>query len=88
MRLDLAFPEESPDVRLQIWADQEGLIASDHALRDGTRHWHLRQPGKAGTVEVTWCQKKGQFWGEVRPHRAGDWTDAALHKLLGEFGQP
>jgi hypothetical protein len=62
------------------------VVASERELagRRGSRHWHLRIPGRAGTLELN--EWRGNVWVKVHPLREGDWaTDFAreLAELSG-----
>lgn len=39
------------------------------------KHWHVRQPGQRGTLEVTW--DGSEVWAEVRANRNGVWIAGA-----------
>ena len=39
---------------------------------DGGRHWHLRIPGRAGTLELSECRER--VWVKVHPRRDGGWA--------------
>ena len=58
------------------------VVASERALagRPGSRHWHLRIPGRPGTLELNEWQDR--VWVKVHPRRAGAWADA----FAGELG--
>lgn len=42
------------------------------AGRPGSNHWHLRTPGRAGTLELSEWQ--GKVWAKVHPLREGTWA--------------
>jgi hypothetical protein len=46
---------------------------------NGGRHWHLRIPDRAGTLELNEC--RGQVSVKVHPRRDGGWAGA----LAAEF---
>jgi hypothetical protein len=48
----------------------------------GGRHWHLRIPGRAGTLELSECRER--VWVKVHPRRDGGWAStlaADLHAM-------
>lgn len=59
--------------------ERRGLVVTSErelAGRAGSRHWHLRIPGRAGTLELN--EWRDEVWVKVHPLRAGQWaTDAA-----------
>jgi hypothetical protein len=62
--------------------EQHGLVvASERELagRPGSRHWHMRIPGRAGTLELTECQ--GDLSVKVHPLRGGDWAPDLAREL-------
>jgi hypothetical protein len=42
------------------------------AGRVGSRHWHLRIPGRPGTLELNEWQER--VWVKVHPSREGSWA--------------
>ena len=49
---------------------------------EGGRHWHLRIPGRTGTLELNDCH--GQVSVKVHPRRDGGWAStlaAELHAM-------
>lgn len=66
---------------------RQGRVVASHrqlATRPGSRHWHLRIPGRPGTLELS--EWRGDVWVKVHPLREGEWaTDfaRALVKLEG-----
>jgi hypothetical protein len=57
------------------------VIQSERALaaRPGSHHWHLRIPGRAGTLELNeWHER---VWVKVHPRREGDWASDLAHEL-------
>jgi hypothetical protein len=64
---------------------RRGLVVAGErelARRPGSRHWHLRIPDRAGTLELTECE--GAVWVKVHPLREGDWA-AQLARELAEL---
>lgn len=62
------------------------VVASERELagHPGSRHWHLRIPGRPGTLELS--EWRGDVWVKVHPLRKGEWaTDFAreLAELSG-----
>jgi len=61
---------------------QRGLVVRSErqlAGRDGSRHWHLWIPGRAGTLELNeWA---GRVWVKVHPLRDGGWASALARDL-------
>jgi hypothetical protein len=57
------------------------IVASERELagRPGSRHWHLRIPGRDGTLELNEWQ--GRVWVKVHPRREGTWTSALAREL-------
>ena len=49
------------------------------AGRAGSRHWHLRIPGRPGTLELN--EWKGKVWVKVHPLRDGGWASALAREL-------
>ena len=45
----------------------------------GGRHWHLRVPGRAGTLELSECRER--VWVKVQPRRDGGWASALAAEL-------
>jgi hypothetical protein len=74
---------------LKVTADQalaecreRGLvIRSERELagRTGSHHWHLRIPGRAGTLELNEWQNR--VWVQMHPMRDGGWATALAHEL-------
>lgn len=61
------------------------VVASKRELagRPGSSHWHLRIPGRTGTLELNEWQ--GNVWVKVHPLREGEWaTDLA--RELADLG--
>jgi hypothetical protein len=74
------------ELELPVPADQvldecrrRGLVVRSErelAGRTGSRHWHLRMPGRPGTLELSEWQNR--VWVKVHPLRDGGWaTDLA-----------
>ena len=83
--------DQTPVLRLDlnVKADQalaecreRGLVVqSERALaaRPGSHHWHLRIPGRAGTLELN--ESGGRVWVKVHRMRDGGWATALAHDL-------
>ena len=57
------------------------VIASERRLagRAGSRHWHLRIPGRPGTLELNAWQDR--VWVKVHPLREGVWAVGLAQEL-------
>jgi hypothetical protein len=57
------------------------IIQSERELagRAGSKHWHLRIPGRAGTLELSEWQ--GRVWVKVHPRRGGGWASDLAREL-------
>ena len=57
------------------------VVASERALsgRPASRHWHLRIPGRAGTLELS--EWRGNVWVKVHPLREGGWATGLAQEL-------
>lgn len=53
---------------------------------EGGRHWHLRIPGRAGTLELNDC--RGRISVKVHPRRDGGWARALAAELHAMPGPP
>ena len=67
---------------------RRGLVAGSErglgSCRGGGRHWHLRVPDRAGTLELSECRER--VWVKVHPLRDGGWASelaAELHAMHG-----
>jgi hypothetical protein len=61
---------------------RRGLVVQSKrqlAGRPGSRHWHLRIPGRTGTLELNEWQ--GKVWVKVHPMRDGGWAHDFAHEL-------
>jgi hypothetical protein len=61
---------------------KRGLVVQSErelAGRAGSRHWHLRQPGRRGTIELNEWQRR--VWVKVHPLRDGGWAIALANEL-------
>ncbi len=56
------------------------VVRSERELagRIGSHHWHLRMPGRPGTLEVNEWQDR--VWVKVHPLRDGGWASALAHE--------
>jgi hypothetical protein len=78
LELDLALTAE------QALAEcgRRGLVVTSRrelAGRTGSSHWHLRIPGRTGTLELNEWQ--GRTWVKVHPLREGEWAIELAHRL-------
>jgi len=67
---------------------RRGLVVASRrelAGRVGSSHWHLRIPGRAGTLELSEWQ--GRVWVKVHPLREGAWA-AAMARDLADHTMP
>ena len=57
------------------------VVRSERELagRTGSHHWHLRMPGRPGTLELNEWQSR--VWVKVHPLRDGGWATAVAHDL-------
>jgi hypothetical protein len=77
------------ELDLDLTADQaleecrrRGLVVRSErelAGRSGSHHWHLRIPGRPGTLELNEWQSR--VWVKVHPLRDGGWATAVSHAL-------
>ena len=61
---------------------RHGLVVQSErelAGRPGSRHWHLRIPGRPGTLELNEWQ--GKVWVKVHPMRDGGWARDFAYEL-------
>ena len=64
---------------------RRGLVVRSErelAARAGSHHWHLRTPGRPGTLELTEWQNR--VWVKVHPLRDGGWATAIAHELAAQ----
>jgi hypothetical protein len=52
------------------------------AGRTRSHHWHLRMPGRPGTLELSEYQNR--VWVKVHPLRDGGWATALAHELSAQ----
>jgi hypothetical protein len=60
------------------------VVRSERELagRTGSRHWHLRIPGRPGTLELSEWQNR--VWVKVHPRRDGGWATALADELAAQ----
>lgn len=61
---------------------RRGLVVTSErelAGRPGSRHWHLRIPDRAGTLELS--EWEGEVWVKVHPLREGEWAPGLAREL-------
>jgi hypothetical protein len=78
-----------PELDLKLTARQaleecfkHGLaVQSERELvgRAGSHHWHLRKPGRPGTLELN--DRRSCVWVTVHPLRDGGWATAFANEL-------
>lgn len=64
---------------------RRGLVVQSErelAGRAGSRHWHLRIPGRPGTLELNDWQDR--VWVKVHPLRDGGWAADLARELAGQ----
>jgi hypothetical protein len=63
------------------------VVRSERELagRAGSHHWHLRVPGRPGTLELNEWQNR--VWVKVHPLRDGGWATAVAHELSEQQGR-
>jgi hypothetical protein len=77
------------ELNLKLTSDQvldechrRGLVVRSErelAGRTGSHHWHLRMPGRRGTLELSEWQNR--VWVKVHPLRDGGWATTLAHEL-------
>lgn len=80
--LTLTAPEVLAECR------RRGLVVRSErelAGRTGSRHWHLRRPGRTGTLELNEWQNR--VWVKVHPLRDGGWATALAQDLSAQRGE-
>jgi hypothetical protein len=62
------------------------VVRSERELagRTGSHHWHLRMPGRPGTLELNEWQH--QVWVKVHPLRDGGWATTLAYELSARQG--
>jgi hypothetical protein len=62
---------------------EAGLLAQRQTLRSypGSTHWHFKQPGASGTLELTYWPQTGRLWFTVHANRRAEWIAAAMAAL-------
>jgi hypothetical protein len=60
------------------------IVRSERELagRAGSHHWHLRMPGRPGTLEVS--EWRNRVWVKVHPLRDGGWASALARELSAQ----
>jgi hypothetical protein len=64
-----------------------GLLADRRELRSypGATHWHIRQPGAKGTLELTYWPRTGQLWFAIHANRRAEWIAPAIDDLMARL---
>jgi hypothetical protein len=80
LELDVSLPAAQA---LDLCRRRGLVVVSQRELagRPGSRHWHLRIPGRAGTLEPN--EWEGRVWVKVHPRRTGDWAPELARELAG-----
>ena len=47
----------------------------------GCHHWHLKQPGMSGTLELTFWPETGRIWFKIAANRHAEWMEAAMRAI-------
>jgi hypothetical protein len=47
----------------------------------GSVHWHYKQPGQMGTLELTLLRAQRRVWAQIHTNRAAPWIDVLLPRL-------
>ena len=70
----------SPEQALEECARRGLVVRTERELagRTGSHHWHLRVPGRPGTLELNAWQNR--VWVNVHPLRDGGWATAIAHE--------
>ena len=85
LELDLTLPAEAALEECR----RRGLVVRSQrelAGRPGSRHWHLRIPGRSGTLELNDCEDR--VWVKVHPLRDGGWATAFARGLSSKPDRP
>jgi hypothetical protein len=71
----------SPEQALEECGRRGLVVRSERELagRTGSHHWHLRVPGRPGTLELNAWQNRA--WVNVHPLRDGGWATAMAQEL-------
>jgi hypothetical protein len=81
----------APGAAVDVAASAMGLtITMDGSLRSypGSRHWHLKKPRTAGTLEITLWPRKELFWVAYHSNRVGDgWVEEAAERMADELAR-
>ncbi|MCU0315485.1 MAG: hypothetical protein MUC92_02710 [Fimbriimonadaceae bacterium] len=79
----LTWHEDDP-LRLSRVAAAQNLDLTEHPFRTkpAERHWHLKRPRVAGTLEFTWRPQTREFVLIIRRGRRGGWTENAVSDLI------
>lgn len=78
LELDLGIPVDDALAECR----RRGLVVSTErelAGHPGSGHWHLRLPGRPGTLELSTLEDR--VWVKVHPRRAGDWAPDLAREL-------
>jgi|SRR5215469_6196317 len=51
----------------------------------GSVHWHYKQLGQKGTLELTLLVTERRIWAQIHTNRAAPWIDALLPTLQNDL---
>jgi hypothetical protein len=71
-------------------ASEAGLIVGLYTtLRayPGSTHWHFKQPGARGVLELTYWPRQGRLWFAVHANRRAAWIAPAIERLRARIEQ-
>jgi hypothetical protein len=54
----------------------------------GSSHWHVRQPGTTGVLELTYWPSQPRLWFAVHANRQAAWIAPAIERLRASLEQP
>ena len=66
-----------------------GLLTKQLALRSypSATHWHIRQPGAQGTLELTYWPMRSRLWFAIHANRRAEWLAPAIDDLTARMIQ-
>ena len=89
---DFELPKHVDQDAIELYLDQlfhkDGLaLTLKGTLRSypGCIHWHLKQPGLSGTLEMTWWPAKKRLWAKVAAHRNAEWIAQAVEEIAAKL---
>ncbi len=51
----------------------------------GCHYWHLKQPRRPGTLELTWWPETGRLWFKIAENRRADWMESAMREIENQL---